>query len=54
MEKYMFGDVVIYTSPKDPNTKKPCVFIRDDSGWAVVMFQHAEWVARVNYLYLSK
>ncbi len=51
---FSFGDRLIYISPKNPDLKTRCAFIRDDGGRAVVMFIHAEWAARVNYRYLSK
>lgn len=54
MSKFEFGDKLIYTSPQKSDLKTPCVFLRDDNGKAVVMFSHAEWAARVNYLCLSK
>lgn len=43
-----FGDILLYRSPVDGH-KTPCVYIRDDNGKAVIIFAHAEWVARVNY-----
>lgn len=54
MEKFEFGDKLVYTSPQNSDLKTPCIFLRDDNGKAVVMFSHAEWVARVNYSYLSR
>lgn len=50
---YYFGQRLIYESPKADVGDTPCVFIRDDNGKAVIMFEHAEWVARVNYRFLS-
>ncbi len=47
-----FGDLLYYTSP-NKQRKKRCVFVRDDDGKAVVLFEDAEFVARVNYVYLS-
>lgn len=49
---YKFGDLLYYTSPQKPH-KTRCVYVRDDAGKAVVLFIHAEFVARVNYAYLS-
>lgn len=54
MKTYKFGDILKYTSPYCPSLESPCVFIRDDGGLAVILFRNAEWVARVNYLFLSK
>lgn len=54
MQKYTFGDILMYTSPQNPDRKTPCVFIRDEAGRAVVCFRRAEWAARVNYQFLSK
>ncbi len=53
MEKFEFGDKLVYTSPQSSDLKTPCVFLRDDNGKAVVMFSHAERAARVNYRFLS-
>lgn len=44
-----FGDKLKYISPIIQGLETPCVFVRDDDGKAVVLFQSAEWVARVNY-----
>ncbi len=52
--RYDFGEKLLYVSPKVNGLKTPCLFIRDDNGKAVVMFQHAEWAARVNYRQLEK
>lgn len=49
---YKFGDLLYYTSPQKP-LRTRCVFVRDDDGKAVILFEHAEFVARVNYVYLS-
>lgn len=49
---YKFGDLLYYTSPQKPHRTR-CVYVRDDAGKAVVLFRHAEFVARVNYVYLS-
>lgn len=51
---YQFGDILTYISPLCPKHLSRCVFIRDDSGLAVVMFKHAEWAARVNYAHLCR
>lgn len=53
-QSYKFGEKVMYISPNNPSLKTPCVFIRDDCGKAVIIFESAEWVARVNYKFLSK
>lgn len=47
-----FGDTVYYISPQNGNKTK-CIFIRDDDGKAVVMFENAEFAARVLYKQLS-
>lgn len=52
MTLYKFGDLLYYTSPQKPHRTR-CVYVRDDAGKAVVLFMHAEFVARVNYAYLS-
>jgi len=51
---YHFGDKVVYISPMVQGLETPCIFVRDDDGKAVVIFQHAEWVARVNYRLLFR
>lgn len=51
--KFEFGDNLLYTSSQKQELKTPCVFIRDDNGKAVIIFKNAEWVARVNYNFLS-
>lgn len=51
---YKFGDMLTYTSPINNELKTPCVFVRNDQGKAVILFSHAEWVARVSYSSLSK
>lgn len=53
MKNFKFGDKLYYTSPQNSNLRTLCVFIRDDKGKAVVFFAHAEWAARVGYLYLD-
>lgn len=53
-KSFAFGDKIIFTSPQNPGLQTPCVFIRDDGGKAVIIFENAEWVARVNYYLLSK
>ena len=52
MKPYKFGDLLYYTSPQKPRRTR-CVYVREDAGKAVVLFKHAEFVARVNYSYLS-
>ena len=52
MKPYKFGDLLYYTSPQKPHRTR-CVYVREDAGKAVVLFKHAEFVARVNYVYLS-
>lgn len=52
MTLYKFGDLLYYTSQQKPHRTR-CVYVRDDAGKAVVLFRHAEFVARVNYAYLS-
>lgn len=42
MEKFEFGDKLVYTSPQNSDLKTLCIFLRDDNGKAVVMFSHAE------------
>ena len=54
MPNYKFGDKIIYVSPQDSELGTPCIFIRDDNGKAVVLFENAEWVARVNYRNIKK
>ncbi len=50
MNSYKFGDHLIYTPLfKTPMKGTCCLYIRDDDGLAVVLFENAEWVARVNY-----
>lgn len=49
-----YGDKMKYISPYAQGLETPCIFIRDDDGKAVVIFQNAEWVARVNYNLLYK
>ena len=53
MTLYQFGDLLYYTSPLNLH-KTRCVYVRDDAGKAVVLFMHAEFVARVNYAYLKR
>ncbi|MCM1223879.1 MAG: hypothetical protein NC548_56445 [Lachnospiraceae bacterium] len=47
-----FGARIIYISPMDGH-KTPCVYIRDDGNRAVVIFRHAENVARVDLKQLA-
>lgn len=42
-----FGARIVYISPVDGH-KTPCVYLRDDGNRAVVIFRHAENVARVD------
>ena len=44
-----FGAPLYYNSPKVPDLKTPCVYIRKDKDRAVVIFNNAEKVARVDY-----
>ena len=53
MNDYYFGQRLDYESPQIDGLRSLCVFVRDDNGKAVVIFQNAEWVARINYRYLS-
>jgi len=53
MDKFKFGDKLLYTSPQGRNLRTMCIFVRDDNGKAVVFFAHAEWAARVNYCQLE-
>lgn len=48
-----FGTLLYYVSPQDGH-KTICAYVRDDGGKAVVIFKHAEWVARVNKIYLER
>lgn len=48
-----FGDRLKYMSPFVSGLETPCIYLRDDNGKAVVVFENAEWVARVNYLLLN-
>ena len=46
---YEFGDKLYYKSAIKDDYFTPCVFVRyDDNGRCVVIFEHAEWCARVN------
>lgn len=46
---YEFGDKLYYQSRIKDDYFTPCVFVRyDDNGKCVVIFEHAEWCARVN------
>ena len=53
-QSFVFGDKVVFTSHQNQDLQTPCIFIRDDDGKAVIIFENAEWVARVNYHSLSK
>ena len=50
---YYFGQRLNYKSQRLEGLTTPCIFIRDDNGKAVIMFKHAEFVARANYHLLS-
>lgn len=43
-----FGALLVYYSPKDAH-KTRCVYVRDEMGCAVVLFEHANEVACVEY-----
>lgn len=47
-----FGALLLYRSPVDGH-KTRCVYIRNDGERAVVLFQHAESVARVDHKQLE-
>lgn len=49
-----FGERLNYRSLIHPMLKTECVFIRHENGRAVIMFAHAERVARVNYEQLER
>lgn len=42
----LFGDIVFYCSPSTL-TEKPCVYLRQEGFKHVVMFENADWAARV-------
>lgn len=42
----MFGDIVFYCAP-NTFAVKPCVYLRQEGGKHVVMFENADWAARV-------
>lgn len=44
-----FGERINYRSPIHPMLKTECVFVRHEGDRAVVLFAHAEKVARVDY-----
>lgn len=44
-----FGERINYRSPIHPMLKTECVFMRHEGDRAVVLFVHAEKVARVDY-----
>lgn len=48
MRALSFGKNICYRSPIDGHLTK-CVYIRNEGQKAVIMFRHAERVARVNY-----
>lgn len=43
---YKFGDILSFISPQN-NSKTQCLFIRKEGNKAVVMFENAEFAARV-------
>lgn len=45
---YKFGDILDYKSPIN-NSKTKCLFIREEGQKAVVMFENAEFAARVGF-----
>lgn len=47
-----FGAHLLYRSSIDGH-KTRCVYVRDDGEWAVVLFCHAESVARVDHMQLE-
>ncbi len=51
---YKFGDVLNYKSPLKKNLKTKCLFIRKEGYKAVVMFENANFAARVGFNYLEK
>lgn len=54
MTEYKFGDVLYYSSLKDSKLKTKCIFLRDEMQKAVVMFENADFAARVLYRQLSR
>lgn len=54
MSGYKFGDVLYYSSLKDSKLKTKCIFLRDERQKAVVMFENADFAARVLYHQLSR
>lgn len=53
-ERFKFGKVLIYESPLNGHWTK-CVYVRHDKEQkqAIVIFENAEQVARVNYNFLK-
>lgn len=47
-----FGALLLYRSPIDGH-KTRCVYVRDDGENAIVLFRHAENVARVDHKQLE-
>ena len=46
---YEFGDKLYYQSSMKDDLFTPCLFIRyDNDGKCVIIFENAEWCARVN------
>ena len=48
LKNLYFGAELDYRSPMDGHLTR-CIYIREENGRAVVMFQHAERVARVDF-----
>ena len=48
-----FGELLCYISPIDEHETK-CVYLREENGRAVVMFENAEKVARVEFADLAR
>lgn len=48
LQMLYFGAQLLYRSPIDGHKTK-CVYVRDDGDRAVVLFQNAETVARVDH-----
>lgn len=53
LPKFRFGEQLSYHSPSVAGLQTKCVFIRYDYSKAVIMFENAEWAARVNPKFLS-
>lgn len=48
----LFGDMVFYCAPST-FAEKPCIYLRQEDGKHVVMFENADWAARVGSSYLK-